>query len=374
MKRLNPEEGTGLAKPSRKPMWGLRDQMGGNMKHVLKVLTASGLAVTAAQAAYARDLTIAGWGGNYQDAQRAAYYTPFTESKGVAFTETTYLGGLAEVKAMADTGNVIWDLVIVEGADLQLGCDEGLFEEIPWDRMTVKDELNPHAVQPCGAGNVVIGNGYAYNSDMFPEAPQDWTDFFDTTKFPGKRSVRNQPKMNLEYALLADGVPVEQVYEVLSTPEGVDRAFGKFDAIKSDIQFWDAGSQPVEWLAAGNVALSTAYNGRIISAQAEGQPLEFVWTNHIYNIDVWAIPTNAPHKDLALEFIEFVSTAAPQAKFSELMPYGPTNMKSAEILPSEVVENLPTGKNIEDALFYSDAFWIDHSDELTERWNNWATQ
>ncbi|WBL32875.1 ABC transporter substrate-binding protein [Sinirhodobacter sp. HNIBRBA609] len=344
------------------------------MRHFVKLLTVSGIAVAAAQAASARDLTIAGWGGNYQDAQRAAYYTPFAEAKGIAFTETTYLGGLAEVKAMADTGNVTWDLVIVEGADLQLGCDEGLFEEIPWAAFAVAGELNPHAVQGCGAGNVVIGNGYAYNAEQFPEAPMDWADFFNTEKFPGKRAVRNQPKMNLEYALLADGVPVDRVYEVLATPEGVDRAFAKFDTIKGDIQFWDAGSQPVEWLAAGNVALSTAYNGRIISAQAEGQPLEFVWKNHIYNIDAWAIPANAPHKDVALEFIEFASSAAPQAKFSEQMPYGPTNMKAAEMLPPGVVKNLPTGMNIDEALFYSDAFWIDHYDELAERWNNWATQ
>lgn len=344
------------------------------MNHVLKALAVSGLAITAAQAAYARDLTIAGWGGNYQDAQRSAYYTPFAESKGVAFTETTYLGGLAEVKAMADTGNVTWDLVIVEGADLQLGCDEGLFEEIPWDSIPAKAELNPNAVQTCGAGNVVIGNGFAYNSSTFPEAPKNWADFFDTANFPGKRSVRNQPKMNLEYALLADGVPLDQIYEVLGTPEGVDRAFAKFDTIKNDIQFWDAGSQPVEWLAAGNVAMSTAYNGRIISAQAEGQPLEFVWTNHIFSIDAWAIPANAPNKDLAMDFIRFASTAEPQAKFSEQMPYGPTNLTTAALLSPELLKNLPAGGNIETALFYSDPFWIDHSDELTERWNNWATQ
>ena len=344
------------------------------MKHVLKVLTASGLAIVAAQAAGARDLTIAGWGGNYQDAQRAAYYTPFAAAQGISFAETTYLGGLAEVKTMADTGNVTWDLVIVEGSDLQLGCDEGLFEEIPWDGIAAKDALTPHAVQPCGAGNVVIGSGYAYNSALLARTPQDWADFFDLQTFPGKRAVRNQPKFNLEYALLADGVPVDQVYAVLSTPEGVDRAFAKFDTIRSEIQFWDSGAQPVEWLAAGNVVLSTAYNGRIISAKAEGQPLEFVWKNHIYSIDAWAIPANAPNKDLALKFIDFASTAAPQAQFSERMPYGPTNLQAAGLLPAEVVKNLPTGANVADALFFSDAFWIENQDALTERWNTWATQ
>jgi putative spermidine/putrescine transport system substrate-binding protein len=344
------------------------------MKNVSKLLLTSSALFLAAQIAQARDFTIAGWGGNYQDAQRQAYFQPFANAKGLKFIETTYLGGLAEVKAMADSGNVTWDLVIVEGADLQLGCDEGLFETIDWEKIGGKAQINPHAVQPCGAGNVVIGNGFAYNSKAFPEAPKDWSDFFNPEKFPGKRGIKNSPKMNLEYALLADGVPPGKVYEVLATPEGVNRAFAQLDKIKSQLQFWEAGSQPVEWLSAGNVTMSTAYNGRIITAKSEGRPLEFVWKNHIYNIDVWAIPAKSPYKKEALEFLKFANSAEPQAKFSSLMPYGPTNLEAAKLLPAETLEKLPAGKNIADALFFSDAFWIDHSDELTERWNNWSTR
>ncbi|MGI6247608.1 MAG: ABC transporter substrate-binding protein [Pseudochelatococcus sp.] len=344
------------------------------MKHASAFLVAAGILTAATSAAQARDFTIAGWGGVYQDAQKEAYFKPFATDKGLKLTETTYLGGLAELKAMADSGKATWDLVIVEGADLQIGCDEGLFEQIDWSAIPTKGQLNPNAVQDCGAGNVVIGNGLAYNADAFSTPPADWRDFFDTEKFPGKRGVRNSPRMNLEYALLADGVPPDQVYKVLATPEGVDRAFAQFDRIRNELQFWEAGSQPVEWLSAGNVALSTAYNGRIISAQAEGKPLQFVWKHHVYNIDSWAIPANSPYKDEALAFIGFVSNAEPQAKFSSLIPYGPTNNEAAGLIPADILVNIPAGNNTEEALFLSDAFWIDHGDELTERWNNWSTR
>ena len=99
-----------------------------------------------------------------------------------------------------------------------------------------------------------------------------------------------------------------------------------------------------------------------------------MWTNHIYSIDAWAIPANAPHKDVAMEFIKFVSTAEPQARFSEQMPYGPPNANTVGLLAADLVKNIPAGKNVEDAPRSSDPFWIDHMDELTERWNNWATQ
>lgn len=104
------------------------------MRHT-RSMTIGALAVICAGPAIARDFTIAAWGGNYQDAQRAAYFEPFAKAQGVKILETTYLGGLAELKAMGDTGNVTWDLVMMGGTDAQLACDEGLLEEIDWRRL-----------------------------------------------------------------------------------------------------------------------------------------------------------------------------------------------------------------------------------------------
>jgi Spermidine/putrescine-binding periplasmic protein len=323
--------------------------------------------------AVARDLTIAGWGGNYQDAQRAAYFQAFKDKHSLNLIETTYLGGLAEIKAMVDTGNVTWDFLIMGGAEMQLACDEGLLEELDWDAIG-KENLLPEAVTPCGVGNVVIGNGFAYNSETFPEPPKDWKDFFDREKFPGKRGIRNNPGMNLEYALMADGVAPEDIYKVLSTPEGVDRAFAQWDKIKDLLQFWESGAQPVEWLASNNVVMSTGYNGRFVMAKREGKPLEFVWKNHLVNMDGWAMVKGSPYAEYLTDFIKTVNDPENQAKFSSLMPYGPSNTAAAKHLPPEILVDLPAADNIKDAAFYSDQFWIDNLDELTERWNRWSVQ
>lgn len=340
----------------------------------MKVIGIATLCAVVAAPVAARDVTIAGWGGNYQDAQREAYFKPFAAKSGLNFTETTYLGGLAEIKAMVDTNNVSWDFLIMGGSELQLACDEGLLEPLDWDAIGGKDDLLPGAAIDCGVGNVVIGNGFAYNSEVFPTPPQDWKDFFDRDTFPGKRGVNNTPQFNLEYALMADGVPPDQIYEVLATPEGVDRAFAQWDKIKDLLQYWESGAQPVEWLASNNVALSTAYNGRIIMAKREGKPLEFVWKNHVVNMDGWAMVKGSPYKDRLTEFIQTVNAPANQAKFSSLMPYGPSNALAAEHLTPEIVAGLPAGDNIKEAAFMSDEFWIDHLDELRERWSRWSTQ
>ncbi len=36
-------------------------------------------------------------------------------------------------------------------------------------------------------------------------------------------------------ALLADGVPPGEVYKLLETPEGLDRAFNKLEALQPDL-------------------------------------------------------------------------------------------------------------------------------------------
>ena len=91
-------------------------------------------------------------------------------------------------------------------------------------------------------------------------------DVCDLKKFPGKRSLQKKPINNLEWALIADGVPAGEVYDVLSTEEGVQRAFKKLDTIKDSVIWWEEGAQPPQLLADKEVAFASAYNGRIFNA------------------------------------------------------------------------------------------------------------
>mgnify|MGYP003315116926 CR=1 FL=1 len=58
----------------------------------------------------------------------------------------------------------------------------------------------------------------------------------------------------------------EDVYKVLATKAGQDRAFKKLDTIKNDVLWWEAGAQPPQMLADGEVVMTSAYNGRIFNA------------------------------------------------------------------------------------------------------------
>ena len=75
-----------------------------------------------------------------------------------------------------------------------------------------------------------------------------------------------------------------------------------------------------------------------------------------------------------MEFFKYADDPVSQAKFSSLMPYGPTNAKANELIPQADLNNLPAGPNNARALAYSDAFWIENYDALKERWANWVIQ
>ena len=218
----------------------------------------------------ASDLTLINFGGANKDAQVKAYYEPFQKTTGIHLVTSEYNGEMAKIKAMVDANSVTWDVVEVETPELIRGCEDGLFEKLDWNQIGSKKDFVPAAVSQCGAGIFVWSTALAYNAAKLHGTPTGWNDFWNLKKYPGKRGLRKGAKYTLEFALLADGVKPADVYKVLSTKVGVDRAFKKLDQIKPAIQWWDAGAQPAQFLASGDVVMSSAYNGRIAQAQKDG--------------------------------------------------------------------------------------------------------
>jgi putative spermidine/putrescine transport system substrate-binding protein len=325
--------------------------------------------------AMARDLTIVNFGGANGDAQKIAFVQPLEKSLGIKIIGVAYNGEQAKVKAMVETNNIVWDAVEVETADLGRGCDEGLYEKMDWSKVGDKNDFIPEAVHECGVGAFVWSTVLAYNGKTLKTAPASWADFWDVKKFPGKRGMRKGARYNLEFALMADGVAPKDVYKVMATPEGIDRAFKKMDELKPNIQWWEAGAQPVQMLAAGDVAMSTVYNGRIDAANREGQSLKIVWNESIYDLDYWVIPTGSPNKELAEKFIKFASSTGAQVAYAQNIAYGPINKQAIAKLDPKLLVDLPNSpKNIANALLSSYDYWADHGEELDQRFSAWSAR
>ncbi|MBR0641318.1 ABC transporter substrate-binding protein [Plastoroseomonas hellenica] len=327
-------------------------------------------------AALARDLTVVGWGGSSQAAQRQVYYQPFTASTGLAVLEDSWSGGLGILRARVRAGSPTWDVVQVEADELQIGCDEGLYERIDWAALGGRDAFMREAVSDCGVGSVVWSVGLAYDAARLREAPSSWADFWNLQRFPGQRTLRRGPKYTLEIALMSDGVPASEVYRVLRSPTGVDRAFRRLDQIRSSIVWWTAGAQPGQLLASGEVAMAAAYTSRMFAARRDdNRDLRVVWTGSIYAVDYWAILRGSPNRDSAMRFIQFATRAENQSRFPGLAFQGATNLQAARQADGAVAASLPTQPdNLRVSVPLDVEFWVDNIEELTQRFNAWAAR
>jgi len=357
------------------------------MKLKTVLLATAAATMFAGAASAAGSITAVSWGGAYTKSQVEAYHKPWTAKTGNTVVSEDYSGGLAEVKAQVDAGNVTWDIIDVELADAVRGCDEGLFEEIDAsalpagsDGTPATEDFIPGAITDCAVANIVWSTIFAYDSSKMANGPTTIADFYDLEKFPGKRGMRKTPKANLEMALMADGVPGDEVYAMLETAEGIDRAFAKMDTIKDSVVWWEAGAQPPQLLADGEVAMTTAYNGRIFNAVAsEEKPFEIVWDSQIFALDLWAIVKGAPNKDLAMDFLKFSTATEQLAAQASWISYGPARKSSAPFVTTfhnnpnlEMGPQMPTAPdNFKTALSSDFEFWADNQDELNERFNAW---
>jgi len=332
---------------------------------------------------------VVSWGGAYTKSQVEAYHKPFIAKTGANVKSEDYNGGIAEIKAQVEAGNVTWDIVDVELSDAIRACDEGLLETIDHSTLPAgangkpaTEDFLPGTLYDCAVANIVWSTIFAYDKSKMPNGPKTMADFFDTAKFPGKRGLRKGAKVNLEFALMADGVAAKDVYSVLATPAGVDRAFAKLDTIKGDVVWWEAGAQPPQMLADGEVALTTAYNGRIFNAVAgEGKPFEIVWDGQVWDLDLWVIPKGAKNKDTALEFLKFSTSTEQLAAQASYISYGPARLSSAPLVGKfhdkdiDMGPQMPTAPaNLTNAVQNNFEFWADNADQLGERFNAWLAK
>jgi putative spermidine/putrescine transport system substrate-binding protein len=349
----------------------------------MKIFGATGavslLALSAAQAQDPVSLTIVSWGGAYTASQVNAYHEPYmAENPHVTIiNDDGSANALASLRAQAQAGNVTWDLVDMLPSDAQLACDEGIILPIDHDAMLAPapdgtpatEDFLPGSLGECFIPQIVYSTVLTFNRDMFPadKQPQTIADLFDVENFPGRRALQDRPGTNLEWALYADGVAPEDIYDVLATPEGVDRAFAKLDTIKEHLIFWTEGAQAPQLLADQEVSMTTGYNGRIFdAAMVEGQPFEIIWDGQIVEWDGWVVPADGPNVDAVMEYLYFATDTQRLADQAKYISYGPARASSAALVDTHATlgidmnPHMPTApENYYAPILLDNDFWTD---------------
>lgn len=316
----------------------------------------------------AQEMVFTSWGGTTQDAQKAAWAEPFVKEAGITVLQdgpTDY----GKLKAMVEAGKVSWDVVDVEYDFAIKAAKDGLLEPLDFSVID-KANIDPRFVTEHAVGSFYYSFVLAYNEDVLGEdRPKSWADLFDLETYPGSRTFYKWSAPGaLEIALLADGVPADQLY-----PLDLDRAFKKLDTIKSDIVWWSGGAQSQQLLASGEAPLGQLWNGRAFAVQGTGVNIGVSWEQNLTAADMLVVPKGAPNREAAMKFLARATSPEGQAEFAKLSAYAPVNVKSKELMAPEVVSTLPdshAGSRIDLDMQY----WADHRDEIGARWYAWQAE
>ncbi|WP_158744290.1 extracellular solute-binding protein [Acidisphaera sp. L21] len=331
------------------------------------------LCLSAVAPCLARDLMVVGRGGSLQQAQEDAYFRPFTAATKIPLSLRSWHGGLAPLRDKTEQGSADWDLVQVNAAELLVGCDEGLFDKLNWAALGNRDKyVPPQAATDCGAGTALTNTVLVWDRDKFQTTPT-WSDFWDVARYPGKRGLRRDARTNLEIALMADGVAPGEVYRVLRTDDGVDRAFRKLDQIKPYLVWWTPDAPAGQVLGAGEVLFSTADSVSVALAnRVAGRHYGVQWTGSLYTIRSWAMMKGTPNAADAAKLLTSMADPIRQANLASTVPVGPVVKGANELLPPDMAAASPTlPANLANALQVDEAFWRDNGDKLRQRFDTW---
>jgi putative spermidine/putrescine transport system substrate-binding protein len=320
-----------------------------------------------------KTLNLAAYGGVSNDAIRAAWAEPFEKETGI-HVNLGANASLALAKLQAQSGNPQWDIVGLDGSELPRAVKQGLVEPLDPQKVDMS-KVPAYLKTPYGYkyGTYMFGKAYDQRKIADPSAPQTWADFWDTKRYPGKRSMYQNivDGSVLEAALMADGVPVGRIY-----PLDVERALKSLDRLgKGNIIWHSANQEPIQQLTSGEVALATAFSGRVVIARRNGAQIQYTLDQDIVSGSYFPVIKGAPNKEAAFQFLNYVATNdQAAAKYMSLIQYATANAQAVRLLPKSLADSLPTSPTLKDkVLFKDDAWWAEHLESATTRFKEWQT-
>jgi putative spermidine/putrescine transport system substrate-binding protein len=335
-------------------------------------LLAAAALLAVSSAANAHDLTVVVRGETMPVAVRQIYLQPFGVATGIRTKLESWNGGIDALNTQIKAPDNTWDVVEVNADELATGCADGTFQKLDWSAIGGRAHYQPQGVSDCGVGATMSNLVLAWDRDKFPTSPS-WADFWDVAKYPGKRGLYRGVRGNLEFALMADGVAPGDVYKVLATGDGVDRAFRKLDQLKPYIVWWQNGADAAHILGSGAVLMTTAPSGWIAAANwTQHRNFGIQWNASLYDVNSWAILKDSQNLAQAQQFLYFIGTSAIEGRLFQITGDAGLAFGANDGLPPDRLAVSPTNPaNLKDALPLDTAFWHANLAKLQQRFNTW---
>lgn len=313
-----------------------------------------------------RTLTVATAGASdFLDALHEAFFDAFSADTGATVRHAEFgRDGVENLASQVESGEILWDVMLVPAADVLMYSNRGLLEAVDYNIVDATS-LYPELTMQHGVGAMMYSTTMVYSVSV-DTPPENWATFFDLDQYQGTRALRRSPVGTFEFALMADGVPMDELY-----PLDVDRALGKLEQIRDATLFYEDSKQPIELVRTGQVGLASAWSVRTNLPEAASL-VKPQWNHGMISADSWVSPRGSQNTDIAMNFINYATRAVPTANFTRLQPFGPVNKDAIPLLRSDIISSLPNSPaNMSVQFFENWSYWRDMRESLTAQFEDW---
>jgi putative spermidine/putrescine transport system substrate-binding protein len=311
-------------------------------------------------------------GGAYSDTQKKYVYDPFTKETGIEVVIVA--STMAKMLAMVKSGNTELDIIDAGLDGLVTLNKAGALAPIDYAawKYTNPDDIPKDYRTATTLGLCLYASVLGYNKEAFPTGnqPKNWIEFWDAKAFPGARMLADMASgtPNLEFALIADGVPMDKLF-----PIDIDRAFKAMSRIKPFIKkFWDTGALSAQMLADKDVVLGSIWNGRLQAIADKGAPLAIEWNQHMLQIQAYGIFKGGANTKQAQLFVDYAMSPKANVGLGMELNYGPINTKSFDLLPADAAAKLPgSPQNLKRSFLQDVNWWDENRAKVNTIWSKW---
>lgn len=272
------------------------------------------------------DVNVMTWGGAWTNAfkELGERYEAETGVKVNIYTmQGGSNGGLAAIKARHEDPEIdVWTINLIAYTK---AVEEGLLEELPVSEIPNLANVPDNMIYQHGAAAWVSMRGIAYRADMVPFEIKTWQDLWDP-RLKGKLAA---PDAGFD----TGGFPIVNALLAGSDENDIGPGLERIKEMKDGIvTFYTSNNQAVQLLESGEVGVLAYIPFPNFYAKLGGEDNNLRFT--VPSDPTITAPTpitlvkNAPHREEAVAFIDYVFAIPSQELLAEAFGSAPANEKA----------------------------------------------
>ncbi|HEX4044753.1 MAG TPA: spermidine/putrescine ABC transporter substrate-binding protein, partial [Gammaproteobacteria bacterium] len=278
------------------------------------------------------------WAGEIPD----VVIQQFEKETGINVNLTTYENNEVMYAKLRATGNPGYDIILPSSYFVDRMRKQNMLEKLDTSKLSNFKYIDPTflhpAYDPKGEYSVpfIWGvTGIFVNQHYYsPNTITGWSTLWEP-RFKNQLMLLNDMRELFSVALLSLGYSAND-----RNPDHIKAAFIKLQALMPNVKVF-ASDAVTSIIIDEDATIGAAWNGDAFKAYEENSNIQFIYPKEgfVIWVDTLAIPFNAPHKDNAYAFINFLlrpdiaAIAALQTKFAT------ANLAARKMLPDNIRNN-----------------------------------